>query len=110
MSDVEIPIGMGKVKVRKNISAAASRGKFVVLRTTSRAGPCNDNMCQVIRGVRISIELPEDDDNLSVFAGGGFFVAMDKEIARSIDKGRQEVTVGMGISGKPYVKGLNYAD
>lgn len=111
MADVVIPIGKGKLHIKKNVSSQAVKGKYVVLRSTSRSGPCNDNLCQIIRGVRISIELPgEDEDNLSIFAGEGIFVAIDSSIVSSIDKGRQVIKIGLGLTGKPFVKGLNYAD
>ncbi len=111
MPEVVIPVGKGNVLVKRNISKEAAKGKYVVLRSTSRSGPCKDDLCQVIRGVRISIEVPgEGEDNLSIFAGEGVFLAIDKAIAGSIDKGRQEVTVGLSLTGKPYIKGLNYAD
>lgn len=106
-----IPVGKGSVHVKKNVSREAVRGRYVVLRSTSRSGPCKDDMCQIIKGVRISIEIPgAEEDNLSVFAGEGIFVAIDKSIVRSIDRGRQTVYVGLGMTGKPFVKGLNYAD
>lgn len=111
MPEVSIPVGKGSVLVKKNISREAAKGRCVVLRSTSRSGPCKDDMCQIIRGVMISIELlQEEDDNLSIFAGDGIFLAIEKSIASSIDKGRQSVTVGIGLSGKPFIKGLNYAD
>lgn len=111
MAEVVIPVGKGKVHVKKNLTPEAVKGKYLVLRSTSRPGPCNDDMCQLIKGVLVSVEVPaEEEDNLSIFAGEGIFVAIDKEIVRSIDRGRQEVTVGMGITGKPYVKGLNYTE
>ncbi len=106
-----IPIGKGNVTVNANLSKQAGRGKYVVLRSSLRAGPCKDRLCQIIRGVKISVEVPsEDEDNLAIFAGEGIFLAIDKDIAKSIDKGRQEVSVGFGLAGKLYVKGLNYSD
>lgn len=111
MPDVVIPIGKGKARVRKNVSGEAARGKYIVLRTASRTGPCNDDLCQIIRDVKVSIEVPgEDEDSLSIFAGEGIFLAIDKPIVNSIDKGRQEVIIGIGLTGKPYIKGLNYTD
>lgn len=111
MSDVVIPIGKGRARIRKSVSGEAAKGKYVVLRPTSRSGPCTDDLCQIIRDVKISVEVPgEDEDNLSIFAGEGIFLAIDKTIVNSIDKGRQEVTVGIGLTGRPYIKGLNYTD
>lgn len=111
MPQTTIPIGKGSISLKGGISAEAARGRYVVLRVSTRSGPCNDNMCQIIRGVKVSIEVPaEDEDNLSIYAGEGIFVAIDKGIAGSIDKNRQEVTVGIGLTGKLYVKGLNYSD
>ncbi len=111
MPPVTIPVGKGCITIKGGISREAARGRYVVLRSSARSGPCNDQLCQIIRGVKVSIEVPEEDeDNLSIFAGEGIFVAVDSGIVRSIDKGRQQVTVGMGITGKLYIKGLNYSD
>ncbi|AKA48685.1 hypothetical protein IX51_05765 [uncultured archaeon] len=111
MSEVVIPVGKGRVRIKKNVSKEAVKGKYVVMRSTARTGPCNDDLCQIIRGVKISLEVPgEDEDELSIFAGEGLFLAIDKSIVNSIDKGRQDITVGLGLTGRPYIKGLNYAD
>lgn len=111
MPETTIPVGKGSILVRKSISREAARGRYVVLRSTSRSGPCNDNLCQIIRGVRISVELlQEEDESLSIFIGDGIFLAIERSIVESIDRGRQNVTVGIGITGRPYIKGLNYSD
>lgn len=108
MSDTTISVGNGFITLDKSMMDELSRGKYVVLRAITESGPCQDGMCQIIRDLKVSLEFPINDDTLMVFAGGGAFVAMDTNVYRSINKGREKVRVYKNLLGNLAVKGFVY--
>lgn len=100
-----IPVGKGKVILDNSLKEYAGKGYYIVIRIESTQGPCNDVDCQKILNPVVEIsQLP--DDSYKVFAGDGFFVAMEPPILNYIDKDRQEVTIKKTKLGKLVAKGL----
>lgn len=110
MADITIPVGNGVVIIDMSLKKELFQGKYIVMRSVGESGPCQDGMCQIIRDLKISLEIPVEDDSLLVFAGEGVFLAMDKSVYRSIDKGRERIKVYKNILGNLAVKGFVYTE
>lgn len=100
-----IPVGRGKVIIDDSLREYAGKGYYVVIRMESREGPCNDVDCQRILSAQVEVtQMP--DETYRIFAGDGFFLALDEPVFMYIDKDRQEVTVRKTRLGKFVAKGL----
>ena len=100
-----IPVGKGKVILDKSMREYAGKGYYVVIRIESSQGPCNDVDCQrIMNPVAEVTQVP--DSSHKIFAGEGFFLALEPPVFTQIDKDRQEVTVKKSRLGKIVVKGL----
>ncbi len=88
----DIAAGKGRITVEDDLSQTL-QGKILVLDILYKKGPCTDDMCQLIKGITARI-LPEPQNpSDNVMHKQGFSLAMDPDIFRSIDKGREHLTV-----------------
>lgn len=102
-----IPVGRGKVILDSSLEEYAGKGYYIVIRLESKQGPCNDVDCQrIMYAVAEVTQLP--DESYRIFAGSGYFLAIDQPIFTYIDKDRQEVQVKKSRLGKMVVKGLTF--
>ncbi len=102
-----IPVGKGKVILDRSMKDYAGKGYYVVIRLESSQGPCNDVDCQRILTPVVELtQLP--DSSHKIFAGDGFFLALEPPVFTQIDKERQEVTVKKSRLGKIVAKGLTF--
>lgn len=102
-----IPVGKGKVILDSSLKEYAGKGYYIVLRIESTQGPCNDVDCQrIMNPVAEITQMP--DESYKIFAGEGFFLALEPPVLTQIDKDRQEVTVRKSRLGKLVVKGLSF--
>lgn len=102
-----IPVGRGSVSLDKSLAEYAGKGYYIVLKLESSQGPCNDVDCQrIITPVAEISQLP--DESFRIFAGSGFFLALEPPVLAKIDKDRENVTIKKSRLGKIVVKGLNF--
>ncbi len=102
-----IPVGRGRVILDNSLREFAGKGYYVVIRLESHQGPCNDVDCQrILEAVVELTQMP--DESYKIFAGGGFFIALEPPVLTYIDKDRQEVTVKRTRLGKLVAKGLSF--
>ncbi len=102
-----IPVGKGKVILDSSLREYAGKGYYLVIRLESRQGPCNDVDCQRILEAVVEIsQMP--DESYKIFAGNGFFIALEPPVFSYIDKDRQEVTLKKTRLGKLITKGLSF--
>ena len=103
----EIPVGRGRVIIDPAFRNIAGRGKYIILRLKTRQGPCNDAGCQPIMYASLEIaEIP--DNNLRIFAGEGYFLALDQEIFSAIDRNRQTAFLKKVFPGRYSVRGIYF--
>lgn len=102
-----IPVGRGRVTLDTSLREYAGKGYYVSIRVDSRPGPCTDVDCQRILYPVVELtQLP--DQSFKIFAGEGYFLALDDPVFMYIDRDRQEVTVRKSRLGKLTVKGLTF--
>lgn len=100
-----IQVGKGSVTLDRSLSEYAGKGYYITIRLESRQGPCNDVDCErILDAVAELTQLP--DESYKIFAGNGFFLALDPPIFSYIDKDRQNATVKKSRLGKIIVKDL----
>lgn len=102
-----IPVGRGKIILDQSLKEYAGKGLYLVIRLESRPGPCNDVDCQrILDAVVETSQLP--DESFRIFAGNGYFLAIDPPIYTYIDRDRQEIYLRESMLGKLTVKGLTF--
>lgn len=102
-----IPVGRGKVFLDSSLKEYAGKGYYIVLRIESTQGPCTDVDCQKILTPVVEIaQIP--DESYKIFAGDGFFLALEPPVLTYIDRDRLEVTVKKSRLGKLIAKGLSF--
>lgn len=102
-----ITVGKGTVTLDSSLSEYAGKGYYIVLRLDSKQGPCNDVDCErILYAVAEITQLP--DESYRIFAGGGFFLAVDPPMYSYIDKDRQNAIIKKSRLGKITVKGIRF--
>lgn len=105
--NAEIPVGRGRVVIENSLQEYAGKGYYIVLRIESRQGPCNDVDCQRILDSVVEVaQVP--DPSYRIFAGEGYFLAVDPVAYTYIDRDRQSVTIRKSVLGKLSAKGLSF--
>lgn len=102
-----IPVGKGTISIDGRISKMIA-GKYLVMSSILEQGPCQDGMCQIIKDVDISLREEFSNPEYLFFEGGGLKIAVDPNVYRSIDRGRENITLVRGISGKFQARGFVY--
>ncbi len=104
---IVIPVGKGTISIDEKISKTIS-GKYLVISSVLEQGPCQDGMCQIIKDTDVSIRDEFSHPEYLFFEGGALKIAIDPDVYRSIDKGRENITIVKGISGKFQIRGFAY--
>jgi hypothetical protein len=100
-----IPVGMGKVTLDRSLREFAEKGYYIVIRMETVPGPCNDADCERIPvGIVEVTQVP--DQSFKVYAGDGYFLAIEPPVQMYIDRDRLSVTLKKSPLGKLIVKGL----
>ncbi|QRF74973.1 hypothetical protein Thermo_00466 [Thermoplasmatales archaeon] len=103
---MEIRVGKGSVTIDDNILYRVGKN-FIVLKLTTEAGPCTDAMCQIITTAEAEIKDSIDPDLLTFQLSGGY-LAMDPAVYRSIDRGRQSVSIRAGRKSPLTVRNFSF--
>ncbi len=104
---MKIHVGKGSITVDSKGKALLS-GKLLFLTLVSMKGPCNDVTCQVIRKIEAREGNFEEMPGMVRVEGEDFTVVMSREIFRSIDMGREVVSIRRSGRGNFSVKGFTY--
>lgn len=107
MTETEIRIGKGTVTVDSRV-AGALNGKALVIDLESRKGPCDDVSCQIIRKPLARDQEKGDTAGFIAVEHGTVSLLLNREVYRSIDAGRETVTVKLARNGKFTVRGFSY--
>jgi len=104
----DISAGKGIIAIEASLLQILD-GKLLVLDMLSEKGPCPDDMCQLLPS--ITAKIVDDAENPSDNAARkrGFSLAVDRDVYRSIDKGREHITVKRKGAGAT-VKGFTLTD
>ncbi len=103
-----IPVGKGRVTIDRSLREFAEKGYYIIIRMETIAGPCNDVDCERIPvGIVETTQRP--DPSFKVFAGDGYFLAIDPPVQMYIDRGRLSVTLKKSPLGKLVAKGLIFS-
>lgn len=103
-----IPVGRGKVTLDHSLREIAEKGYYIVMRMETVAGPCNDVDCERIPvGIVEAVQVP--DQSYKVYAGDGYFLAIEPPVQFYIDRDRLSVTLRKSTLGKLVAKGLIFA-
>lgn len=104
----EIPVGKGKILIDRSLKEYAEKGFYLVLKMETVAGPCNDVDCERIPvGILETAQVP--DPSYKVYAGEGYFLAIDPPVRLYIDRDRLSVTLKKSPLGKLVAKGLVFS-
>ncbi|MGC8562827.1 MAG: hypothetical protein ACP5UZ_05850 [Thermoplasmata archaeon] len=101
-----IEAGKGKVAIDENVLRIA-KGKTLMLDLSAESRPCTDDYCKVIMNLSLKILSSPPGPNVRVFPLENCVVAMTDAVYRSIDRGRERVTISKGISGNLITKGFS---
>lgn len=108
LNGTDIPAGKGSITVDSHL-ARTLEGKLLVLDLSLRKGPCPDDMCQINMDIDAKIvqkvEKPSGIDPQEQ----GFSLAIDREVFRSIDKGREHIII-KGKAASVTVKGFTFTN
>lgn len=103
-----IPVGKGKVTIDSSLREFAEKGYYIILRMQTVAGPCNDVDCERIPvGIVEITQVP--DQSFRIFAGDGYFLAIESPVHMYIDRDRLSVTLKKSPLGKLVAKGLLFS-
>lgn len=103
---LEITFGKGKVLIDPK-TAERLRGKSLSLGLESEKGPCDGVSCQIIQRLDVQTAGHTEGD-WTVIEGGGVSISVHPDVYRSIDRGRETVTLKMNRKGKFTVRGFSY--
>lgn len=101
-----ITIGKGQIVLEKEILSHV-QGKSLILELGVEKGPCSDDLCQVrsVISTRLSDSIP--DKRYKTFTFENYSIAVSDAVYRSIDRGREKISVTVGVTGNLYVKGFS---
>ncbi len=103
-----IPVGKGKVTIDRSLREYGGKGYYIIIRMETVAGPCNDVDCERIPvGIVEVAQVP--DQSYRIYAGDGYFLAIDPPVQMYIDRDRLSVTLKKSSLGKLVAKGLYFA-
>lgn len=103
---LDIALGKGKVLIDAG-TIERLRGRTVSLGLESEKGPCDDLSCQVIQRLGAYITGRATGD-WTVIEQCDVSIAVHPDVYRSIDRGRETVSLKMNRRGKFTVRGFSY--
>ncbi len=108
LNGTDIPAGKGSITVDRSLSRTLE-GKLLVLDLSLRKGPCPDDMCQINMDVDAKIVQKAKRDTDNDPQEHGFSLAIDREVFRSIDRGREHIII-KGKASSVTVKGFSFTN
>lgn len=103
-----IPVGKGRVSIDRSLREFAEKGYYIIIRMETVQGPCNDVDCERIPvGIVEAKQVP--DQSFKVFAGDGYFLAIEPPVQMYIDRDRLSVTLKKSPLGKLVARGLIFS-
>lgn len=105
-TQTEIILGKGKILVDRK-TAAEIEGKTLSLVLESEKGPCDDVSCQLIRRLDVKAG-KQQEESWILIEHENLSLAVHPDVYRSIDRGRETVTLKVNRSGKFTVRGFAY--
>lgn len=101
-----IEAGKGKILVDGDVLSYA-KGKTLMMDLTAEKGPCTDDYCKLIMNLSLKVINDPPHKNLKLFDMEDCVIAMTDAVYRSIDRGRERVTISRTLSGNLIVKGFS---
>lgn len=105
-NNLTINVGNGKIVIGENVIPYISNNHiFITVR--KEKGPCVDQSCQIITKVNIQ-KLDKIPDDAIRVEKNGISLFLNREVANSIDRGRENVLLKKTLAGKIGIRGFTY--
>ncbi|MEM0135625.1 MAG: hypothetical protein QXU18_10465 [Thermoplasmatales archaeon] len=102
----EIEVGKGKIVLEED-ALRYINGKLLMLDLSVENGPCKDNLCQVTKNLSLKLLNGIPAGITKLFPVEGCVIAMTDSVYRSIDRGRERITISTGVVGNLLAKGFS---
>ena len=101
-----IEVGKGVILVDEDVLLYA-KNKTLMMDLAAEKGPCTDDYCKVIMTLSLKVKEDPPSKNLKMYEVGGCTIAITDAVYRSIDRGRERVTISKTFSGNLFAKGFS---
>ena len=101
-----IEVGKGAILVDEDVLFYA-KGRTLMMDLVAEKGPCTDDYCKVIMSLSLRVQADPPNKNLKMYDAGDCVIAMTDAVYRSIDRGRERVSIKKTLSGNLLAKGFS---